>query len=48
MAATLHRWLVPHQVPAPISALVYTNKVVICGLLFQATTQSLLTIATDA
>lgn len=33
--------------PAPISALAYTNKAVIYGLLFQATAQTLLTIAAD-
>ena len=34
-------------IPAPISALAYTNKAVIYRLLFQATTQTLLTIAAD-
>ncbi len=33
--------------PAPISALAYTNKAVIYGLLFQVTAQTLLTIAAD-
>ena len=33
--------------PAPISALAYTNKAVIYRLLFQATAQTLLTIAAD-